>query len=227
MLLDFLFPRHCTICGTSLNPGEEEICIMCNAKLPRLDWLDNPYDNPLARMYFGRIEFKKAAAFLKFVPHSHSAELVYGKYRKDSRLCRFLGRLIALEAEGTDFFKDIDMIVPMPITATREYSRGFNQCVLIGMGLSEVTGIPMNATAVLRTDFHVSQTRLEHSERRDNVENAFAVVNPAVLEGKHILIIDDVITTGSTTISLAKEIKSAVPNTKISFLSFCKTVSYN
>lgn len=224
MLLDFIFPRYCVICGKRLETDETAICLMCNAMLPRLNWMSSPYDNPLALSYLGKVEFEKAVAFMRFQPGTKTANLIYGKYFSNSSLCRYLGELIALEAEGTDFFSDIDIIVPMPLSASRELHRGFNQCCLIAEGISRKTGIPIAYNAIIRNHFSKSQTRTTRYERSQNVEAVFSVLRRDILTGRHVLLLDDIITTGSTTLSCAKEILK-VPDTKVSFLGFGKTSS--
>lgn len=221
--LDFLFPRHCAICGKRLETDEEALCIMCNAMLSRVGWMKTPYDNPLAISLLGRIEIEKAASLTSFTPGVGSARMVYAKYFNDRGVCSYIGKLMGQEAVDCCFIDGIDIVVPMPLAPGRELHRGFNQCDLIAEGFSKATGLPASYKSMGRKRFSRSQTSLARQQRINNVENAFYVIDPSEIEGKHVLLVDDVITTGATSISCGKEILK-VPNTRLSVLSFGKTV---
>ncbi len=214
-ILDFFFPRICPICGGRLSLSEEGLCVKCLLELPRTAYIQRPADNLLFGMFQLQVNVRKAVAFMRYLKQSPSTELIKTiKYRNGITLGRFVGRLMAEEftAAAPDFFEDIDVIVPMPLTKSRFRQRGYNQSALLAHGISSVTGIPVDENAVRRTVFSVSQTKLTSMERRENVKDAFRCVHPERLSGKHILLIDDVLTTGSTLLSLAKSIDKAAEN---------------
>ena len=120
-----------------------------------------------------------------------------------------MGRLMAEELKATSFFDGIDLIVPIPLSRKKKRQRGYNQSDWIAWGISEAIGIPTDTTSVVRTKSNPSQTTLDHRQRRENVRDIFAVRHPESLEGRHILLVDDVITTGATMLSCAEAIARA------------------
>lgn len=110
---------------------------------------------------------------------------------------------------GAGFFDGIDIIIPIPLTRKREWNRGYNQSEEIAKGISRYTKIPIVTNAVKRTRFTQSQTHLKSEQRKQNVENAFKLLKPSLIKGKHILLVDDIITTGATAYSCAKELQKA------------------
>ncbi len=178
---------------------------------------EHPYDNPLARMYWGKIPVEKVTAYFYFTPQSAQARMVYGaKYHGRANIALELGEMLADEMTG--FFDDIDIIIPLPVSIKRRMMRGYNQSEMIARGISKVTGIPIERHAVIRRYFDKSQTHLTREERRDNVDDVFVLKDADAIKGKHVLIVDDVITTGATTISCANEILKA-ENVKVSILA--------
>lgn len=224
-ILDFLFPRYCVMCGERLKTFEKGICLHCNVSLPRTYHWQRPYDNPLAKRYYGRIPINKAVSYIHFHPKTDTAQIVYQfKYHSQPYLARQIGRMMAQEI-GEGFFNDIDAIVPIPITRSRQRHRGYNQSEQIAFGISSVTGINVCSNLVKRVTNTVSQTTLSYTERVTNIEGVFKL--SASLEskriknyvGKHLLVIDDVITTGSTTIECANQLLM-ISGVKISVISF-------
>lgn len=219
LLLDFISPRICPICGSRLSPTEEDICAACNWQLPRTYFCRQPYDNEMAKIFWGRLPLERCASFFYYVPQSRASRLIYDiKYHSRPSLAYRLGVMVAEEFAREGFFDGIDVIVPVPITRLRRWHRGYNQSHLIAKGISDVTGIPVDTTIVRRIRFAVSQTRLSHLERAKNVVKAYKAVNAERVRDRHILIIDDIITTGATVCSCASEISHAV-DVKISILS--------
>ena len=128
------------------------------------------------------------------------------KYEGRWDVAEDMGHIMARECDEAGFFDGIDVIVPIPITKKRKRERGYNQSYHLALGISEATGIPIADKAVERTVYNGSQTRLRGYERRENVENAFALRNAKKIKDKHVLIIDDVVTTGSTIMECGKEL---------------------
>ena len=122
------------------------------------------------------------------------------------------------DGSGAGFFDGIDIIIPIPLTRKREWNRGYNQSGEIAKGISRYTKIPIVTNAVKRTRFAQSQTHLKSEQRKQNVENAFKLLKPSLIKGKHILLVDDIITTGATVYSCAKELQKA-GNTTFSIIS--------
>jgi ComF family protein len=178
---------------------------------------EHPHDNPLARMYWGKIPVEKVVAYFYFTSQSAQAKLVYGaKYHGRANIAIELGEMLVDEMKGV--FDDIDCIIPLPVSIRRRMMRGYNQSEMIVRGISKATRIPIERHAIIRRYFDRSQTHLTREERRENVDNVFVLKDADAIKDKHVLIVDDVITTGATTISCANEILKAV-NVKISILA--------
>jgi len=175
--------------------------------LPRTCYDKDLYENELARLFWGQIPLERAVAEIFYEPHSQVSRIIYSlKYLGRYETGRFIGRMMAAELLAGSFFDGIDMIVPVPLSGKRQRRRGYNQSFEIARGICALTGIPVACNVVRREIFHESQTQKHRWQRRDNVEGVFRFCPGADVDGKHILIVDDVITTGSTIISCAKEI---------------------
>ena len=218
-LLDFLFPRYCTVCGKRLEWDEDVICLLCNAMLPRTEYWTTPYDNPVAQLFWGKIPIEKAIAFCHFKSQTDDAQIIYDmKYHNRQDVAKQMGEMIATEVGESGFFDDIDCIVPVPLSLKRRMKRGYNQCELLAEGISNVTGLPVLPYVVVRKRFDSSQTHLTQWERERNVENVFELKDAEEIKGKHVLLVDDVITTGATTLSCARQLLQA-EEARISILS--------
>lgn len=146
------------------------------------------------------------------------------KYKGIKEIGRELGRIYALSIKGSGFFNDIDLIIPVPLHPLKMRSRGFNQSHLIAEGISEVTGIKVDATSLSRISLTGTQTKKSRYDRWINVEGIFSINNHDKLKGRHVLIVDDVITTGSTIESCADEILK-VEGAKVSVLALAFSIT--
>lgn len=192
-----------------MSKGEEVLCVRCQADLPRVRTISFE-ENDIARIFWGLVPIEKGISFFHYTPHSpHSRILFELKYHNHPEVGKTMGRMMAEELKATNFFNGIDLIVPIPLSRKKERQRGYNQSDWIAWGISEATGIPTDTTSVVRTKSNPSQTTLDHRQRRENVRDIFAVRHPGNLEGRHILLVDDVITTGATMLSCAEAIARA------------------
>lgn len=218
-ILDTFFPRFCVRCGRRLILSESSVCAHCLMELPRFDGWDSPADNLLVRRYWGRGEVSEAVAYLHLLPHTSSADIVYQfKYHDRPDVARDMGRLMAQEM--AQFFKDKDVLVPVPLSRSRYIDRGYNQAEELARGISAVTGMPVCGKALKRIKFKGSQTRLSDLERMENTERAFELTKYAEsLKGRHVVLVDDVITTGSTTLACAG-LLSKIEGVTVSVVAF-------
>lgn len=218
-LADMLAPRACAACGHRLADGEETFCTRCSIHLPRTGFAALPTDNEMARLFWARLPIERAAALFYYHPHSPVARMVYDlKYRGQTDTGRQMGRMAAREMTADGFFEGIDLIVPLPLASRRERERGYNQSALIARGVADITGLPVVCDIVRRVRDTVSQTTLDHTGRADNMESAFSLVKPEAVAGRHVLIIDDIVTTGATATACGKAIAEA-GNVRISVLA--------
>ncbi len=205
-LVSLLFPRLCQACGNHLMRNEKLICTECHVLIPRTNFhLED--DNPLARLFWGRCRLEKTAAFSLYNRDSRIRHLIHNlKYKGIQEIGIELGRIYGLMLFNSGFTADIDILVPVPLHPHRERSRGFNQSSLIALGISEVSGIALDTVSLQRVVISSTQTKKSRYERWKNVEGTFLVRDPLPFRGKHILLVDDVITTGSTIESCVNEL---------------------
>ena len=209
-LFDLISPRLCIVCGERLSVTEEVICGKCNLHLPRTGFQRDPRENVMTKMFWGRIPIERATALFYFEAHAETANILYElKYKNHPEIGETMGRMMARELQRGDFFDGIDGIVPVPLAKRRERQRGYNQSMEIAKGVSEITNLPIYNKVVKRKTFNGSQTSKGRWERNENVENVFELLDGDSVRGKHLLIIDDVVTTGATVIACAKEISKA------------------
>lgn len=209
-LLDLFSPRQCVVCGTRLSAEQSVLCTSCFLHLPLTSFSASPLDNRLARLFWGQFPIEQAVAMFYYEPHSSAAQIIYSmKYRNRPEVGEHMGSIFARQLHSEGFFDGIDALVPVPISRKRLRQRGYNQSEHIAKGISRQTGLPIYSNVVERCDFKVSQTRLNSFGRRDNVEHAFRLKEPGRIAHHHLLLIDDVITTGSTVTACARQLQQA------------------
>jgi ComF family protein len=195
------FPDNCLACGRALSSTERDICYACTDMLPETGY-HTLADNPVAQQFWGRLPLVHAAAYLYVQDANITQDMV--KYKHKERIGTKLGRLYGHKLkESESLIRDIDLIVPVPLHSSRLRQRGYNQCDSFAQGLSEVLGVPYHTTVMARVKENISQTKRTRYDRWENVEGIFALTQPAEVKGKHILLVDDVITTGATIESCA------------------------
>ena len=198
---------------------EETLCSKCYLHLPRTDFGSDLYENVMAKLFWGQIQIEKATALFYYEPHAETANILYElKYKNHPEIGEVMGRMMARELQRSGLFDDIDAIVPVPLARKRERERGYNQSLMLAKGVSEVTGLPIYNKVVRRTKFVGSQTHRGRWERNENVADVFELMDGESIRGKHLLLIDDVVTTGATIIACAQEMQKA-SNVKISVLA--------
>ena len=201
--LSLLFPHCCVVCGNALVRGEECICTLCNMNLPRTNYHLRK-DNPVEQMFWGKIPLGHATSFFFYRKGSDFRQILHQlKYGGQKEVGAIMGRYMASELLASGFFQGIDCIIPVPLHKQKQRMRGYNQSEWIARGISIVTGIPINTEAVIRRKNTETQTRKSVLGRWENVEGVFERHSAESLVGKHILIIDDVLTTGATTVACA------------------------
>ena len=218
-ILDFISPRLCVVCGHRLAPTERSLCGVCLFHLPRTDFHQKPLDNPMAQLFWGLAPIEKAAALFYYHPHSETAQLVYRlKYNNRPDIGEDMGHVMANELQATDFFSDIDVLLPVPLASKRLRQRGYNQSEQLAIGISDITHLPIVSKVLRRKHFQQSQTTLNRWQRQENVTDTFQLKEEHLLQGKHVLLIDDICTTGATLIACANVLKD-IEDIRISVLT--------
>ncbi|MBR4845857.1 MAG: ComF family protein [Bacteroidaceae bacterium] len=217
-LKDFFFPRKCPVCGGRLYNGEW-ICTYCLSRLPHTLY-HRQKENKLEQRLKSIAPIERATGYFFYSPQGDYSSLLHQiKYYNHQPLAIHLGKLMAthLISDG-DFFEGINFLVPIPLAHNRLRQRGYNQSLLLAQGIHEVTHIPISSNTLLRIVDNPSQTHLTNTERWKNVKDIFSVT-PTTFEqfnDKHILLVDDVATTGATLSSCIQTISKAVPTCRIS-----------
>lgn len=220
-LVDFVLPRTCVCCGRALTVTEDVLCATCMLHLPYTNHWLSPDDNEMAREFWGKLPVGHYGALFYYRFASQSAEIVKSlKYHGRREVGVYMGRIAAQKFQPAGFFSDVDVMVPLPLTKSRQRQRGYNQSEAIAEGVSMVCGTRIDTRLVRRTGFEQSQTKLTYIDRQANVEGSFSVAEGADVAGKHILLVDDVVTTGATTVACGKALVAAGA-AKISVLSLC------
>lgn len=200
-LYDFfnlLFPDLCCACARQLHRAEKHLCTHCLYDLPYTDF--HLYaENTVARLFWGRLNCHAAMAMLYFRKGTSVQRLMHQlKYKGQTELGVKLGMLLGDRLKSTTTYQYADLIIPVPLHPKRLRSRGYNQSECIASGMSSVMGVPVANNLLLRQKATATQTKKSRYNRFENMLNVFGLSQPAALTGKHVILVDDVITTGAT-----------------------------
>ncbi len=197
-LFCLFFPELCVACGQNLFKNEKVICTNCIYHLPRTNFHIDP-QNKMARQLWGRFKFEQAIAFVYFQKGSRVQNMMHElKYNKKLDVGIRMGELYALQLSRTEGWDKPDMIIPIPLHPKRFKQRGYNQSEQISKGLSSILNLPISTHNLVREENTQSQTKKSRFARYENLKDAFIMKNPSELFHKHILLVDDVMTTGAT-----------------------------
>ena len=217
-LLNLVWPNVCEVCGRTLVRGEEVMCLGCWLGLPRTHIHTQSF-GAIHHRLAGHTPIDRAGSYFYYYRGSPYTRLIHGaKYFGRPRLASFMAARYATEILADGFFAGIDLIVPVPLHRMKMWTRGYNQSMHIAKGISSVTGIPI-AEHLIATHGHSTQTRKHAYERWINAQGIYKAVNAQALKNKHILIVDDVLTTGSTLVACCDAIHSAEPSVLVSVLT--------
>ncbi|MEN8122897.1 MAG: ComF family protein [Bacteroidota bacterium] len=195
---NLFFPRKCNHCGNNLDKTEKEVCKRCLFEIPKTKFHTDP-DNPVNKTFWGRVNVEFATSGYYFTKKSILQNLLHHiKYHNKKELAFELGKYLGTELSSVENFNECDMIIPVPLHPVKKKKRGYNQSEWIANGLSEKLAIPVNNNILIRHINSKSQTKKNREERWENVRSAFSIKTPENNQPKHVLLVDDVITTGAT-----------------------------
>lgn len=198
--------------------GEEVVCTMCNSRMPRTNYHLQP-NNEIEQRFWGKAEIERATSYFFYNKGSDYRHILFKlKYNGYKELGEVMGRYMANELLASDFFKGVDVVIPVPLHSKRKKVRGYNQSEWIALGISRATGIPMDLNTLVRSVSNNTQTRKSVFDRWENVKDVFQVTSPEKIQGKHILLVDDVLTTGATLVSCATKLLES-SDVKISIIT--------
>jgi ComF family protein len=218
-----LFPHFCLGCGTELKDRSDVICYRCQLTLPFTNFflLKN---NPVEKSFYGRLNIEAAGASFYFTKDSLMQILVAElKYKQNSAAGFYLGRMMGYQLLASVRFNSIDSIIPMPLHPRKEKLRSYNQATLIAMGIQSVWNKPIIENAVIRNTFSMSQTLQDRIHRWENMEGIFSVKNQEMIQEKHLLLVDDVTTTGASLEALGSALQ-VVKGVKLSVATAAYTI---
>ena len=216
--ISLVYPRICVCCGNSLWRHEQVVCNACRFRLPQT-FFHLEDDNPVNRVFYGRVRLERAAAFLLFNKGGKVQRMIHHlKYKGRKDVGIWLGEEYGRTLRKTSYAEDIDLIIPVPLHKKKYMQRGYNQSEQFAIGLSRVLKIPVANKVLARNRATSTQTRKGRYERWKNVEGLFTLTAPELAEGRRILLVDDVITTGATLEACVTALTSA-PGVKVSVVA--------
>jgi ComF family protein len=192
------YPHLCSGCGTDILPEENLLCAKCLISLPPTLYAQYAC-NPIEKIFIGRIPIVAAHSEFYFNKETMIQHLMHQlKYKGNKEIGVYLGSLMANSLLKSNRFTQIDGLIPLPLFPDKERKRGYNQAAVICNGMSEVMNVPVYNNILIRRKFTETQTKKHRTERWENVEDSFGIQNEGLAKGKHLLLVDDVVTTGAT-----------------------------
>jgi ComF family protein len=220
-LLQLFFPHCCIGCAAAL-ADTDLLCIQCMQQLPATGFFEHEH-NPAEKMFYGRLPVQSAAAAYFFTKDSLIQKLIFElKYKNNKAAGIYLGKLTGHLLLSSPRFQPIDVLIPVPLHPSKKRKRGYNQAELICQGMAAIIQKPILTQTVIRSHSTGTQTRQDRIHRWQNMENVFRVMDETAIAGKHILLVDDVITTGATLEACGREILQ-VTNTQLSIAAVAYT----
>lgn len=217
-LLDIFYPRLCLVCKRSLLGEEKHICAHCLLNIPRTHF-HRYKENPAEQLFRGKIRIEDAAAFFLFTQNGDYRHIIHEiKYHGEKECGYMLGAIYAQELIDDHRFGNIDFIVPVPLHKKKQRKRGYNQSEWIARGMADTWGKELRTDLILRNKDNRSQTNKSLYDRWLNTRDVFISQHAETLEGKHLLLVDDVITTGAT-LEACGQTLIGIKNIKISMIA--------
>ncbi|MGE0636781.1 MAG: ComF family protein [Bacteroidia bacterium] len=208
-MIGLIYPKICMACDRPLLKQEESLCTFCIYGLPKTGF-HTESDNPVSRLFWGKSEIEGAASYFHFEKGGHVQQLIHKfKYKGFKEIGIEVGKHYGAELKNFTPYNTADIIVPVPLHKSKQRKRGYNQSEFFARGLSQTMNIPTDFSSVYRAKATDTQTRKSRFERFENVESIFQLKENHPLSGKHILLVDDVVTTGSTLEACCETLKAA------------------
>lgn len=222
--LHLLYPQLCVACGDDVPAGDSCFCLKCRLRVTATD-MHLVRENEFTNRLWGRLNFESGAAMYYFTRKSPIQRALHQlKYHNQPDIGFKLGREFGKRLNNSEFFKTVEAVLPVPLHPKKERIRGYNQSAMFAEGISDVMGIPVLTNVLVRQAFTETQTKKKRMERFKNVGDVFEVKRPKKIEGKHLLLVDDVLTTGAT-LEVCGQALLGVPNTKLSLATIAIAVN--
>lgn len=219
-LLQLAFPHVCEGCGTDNLQAEHLLCLRCLSSLPETNFHLHR-DNPIEKIFWGRIPVSYATAQYYFTKESMMQHLMHQlKYKGNKEVGIYMGKLMGWAIAGSNLFSSLDALIPLPLHKSKEHKRGYNQAAVLCEGIASVLNKPVLKNVIVRPEQTETQTKKGRIQRWQNMEGKFAITDTAAIDNKHVLLVDDVITTGATLEACGRAILKA-KNVQLSVATLC------
>jgi ComF family protein len=196
--IELVYPNLCRACGNHLSESEEVLCIICENELPKTGFHAFP-DNAVFKRMYNRMPVENATSLFYFDKGNRVQRLMHQlKYSGKTEIGEYLGMMLGNDLKNTESYKSISLIVPVPLHEKKIRQRGYNQSEYFAYGIAKAMKTPVVTNIIKRTAHTETQTGKNRFERWDNVKEAFRLISPELITDNHILLVDDVITTGAT-----------------------------
>lgn len=208
-LLHIFYPYVCTGCGSDVIDNKALLCLKCLSTLPTTQFTDKA-DNPVEQKFYGRIPVKNATSAYFFTKNSLIQHLMFQlKYRGNKDIGYLLGQFLGEHLANSVRFENVDAIIPLPLNKRREKVRGYNQATIISKGIATAFNKPILENALIRKVNTATQTKKDRLSRWENMKEVFSIADHSSLQHKHVLLVDDIITTGASLEACGAEILKA------------------
>jgi len=217
-ILGLFFPNSCRLCGKTLHQQEEILCTTCLYKLAHTNF-QNETENPVMDIFSGRLPLFSATALLFFSKGGGTQQLIHKlKYKGNREIGIYLGKLLGNQLSNSVLFNTAAAIIPVPLHPQKEHKRGYNQSLMICEGIASRMNARVFSDVLYRKVHSSSQTKKSRYERWENVKDIFEIKKGEHLEGKQVILVDDVITTGATLEACGHKLLE-IPGIKLSIAS--------
>ncbi len=214
-----LFPHVCIGCGSDILNEETLLCMRCIDTMPETNFELHP-NNPVEKTFIGRLPLVGATAQFYFTKESLMQHLMHQfKYKTNKELGLQLGKMMGLQIQKSGRFQ-VDALIPLPLFPAKEKKRGYNQATILCEGMAETMNIPVLDKVIVRPQHTETQTKKGRIERWKNMEGKFILSNPEAIRNKHLLLVDDVVTTGATLEACGNELLKA-EGVRLSVATLC------
>lgn len=218
-VIHILFPHVCAGCGNDVLSIQSALCMRCIDAMPETNF-EVHANNPVEKMYWGRLPLSSGTAQFYFTKESLMQHLMHQfKYKNNRDLGLQLGRIMGDQIQKSGRFQ-VDALIPLPLFPVKEKRRGYNQATLLCKGMAESMKVPVIDSAIIRPQHTATQTKKGRIERWKNMEGKFVLHDPGVIANKHLLLVDDIVTTGATLEACGNELLKA-DNVRLSLATLC------
>ena len=218
-VVHLIFPEVCLICASELSRREKNICSVCNSEIHTTNYQFFSESTPMDQLFWGRISIQNTYAHLFFHENKGARKILFSlKYQNNPEIGFHFGAQMAIAIAQISGFQSAEVFIPVPLHPKKQFIRGYNQSEQIAKGIAEALGKPCKTQLIRRAKHSTSQTKKSRFQRWENVDGSFQV-SSSIRNYKHVVLVDDVITTGATIESIAQSLRKMHPELQISVVT--------